>query len=263
MEILSRAWQTDLALLESSGSLIEQHGTYLVVRTPGNPGYHWGNFVLLRRTPMRRDLPAWEQVFAAALPDATHFAFGVDDPEGDLRSLRPFADAGYRLEVSAVMTAGVVTPPRHVSTQAEIRQLKTGADWEQRVTLSIEADGDSSRAYRDFLVRKAAAERAMSEAGRGEWFGAFLEGEMVAGLGIFTAGAGVARFQEVVTHPRHRERGFAGTLVFRAGQHALADLGATTLVIVADPGHPAYRVYEGVGFTRTETQLQAIKLPRR
>jgi hypothetical protein len=43
MEVLSRAWRTDLALLAGSGSSVEHRGTHVVVRTPDNPGYRWGN----------------------------------------------------------------------------------------------------------------------------------------------------------------------------------------------------------------------------
>ncbi len=267
MEILSLAWQTDLALLESAGSVIEQRGTYLVVRTPGNAGYRWGNFVLLRRTPLRRDLAAWEQVFATAFPDATYRAFGVDDPDGDHRSLRPFADARYQLEVSAVMTARQLAPPRH-RTAVEIRQLRTDADWEQRVALSTALFGDSEVNYVDFALRRATTERAMSQAGLGEWFGVFVGGAMVSGIGVFVAdrsrtGGPISRFQGVETHPSHRRRGYAAALVHAAGQHALTVLGASSLLIVAEPDQLAYRIYTRAGFTRTESQLQAIKLPRR
>ena len=68
MEVLSRGWRTDLAILALSGSEIEQHPTYVVVRTPGNPGYRWGNFVLLRRAPLRGDLGLVEDLFVRELP---------------------------------------------------------------------------------------------------------------------------------------------------------------------------------------------------
>lgn len=41
-----------------------------------------------------------------------------------------------------------------------------------------------------------------------------------------------------------------------AGRHAYDALGSATLVIVADPSYHAYRLYERVGFRRTESQLQ-------
>ena len=48
MDIRSLGFRTDLRLLEMTGSVIEDRGTHLVVRTPANPTYFWGNFLLLR-----------------------------------------------------------------------------------------------------------------------------------------------------------------------------------------------------------------------
>ena len=50
MEIKSLGYRTDLLLLELSGSVFHDAGEYVVVRTPDNPGFWWGNF-LLYRTP--------------------------------------------------------------------------------------------------------------------------------------------------------------------------------------------------------------------
>ncbi len=63
------------------------------------------------------------------------------------------------------------------------------------------------------------------------------------------------------THPAARRQGLAGTLVWRAGQHALGELGARTLVIVADPTEAAIRVYRSVGFADHETQLSMHSAP--
>ncbi|MFT4264220.1 MAG: GNAT family N-acetyltransferase [Nocardioides sp.] len=259
MEILSKAWQTDLALREASGSEIEDHGTCVLVRTPDNPAYRWGNFLLLRRAPLRRDLPAWEQVFDDAFPESEHRAFGVDDPEGRLEDLRVFANAGYRVELSRALTATRLQPGRPPAVDAACRQLETDEDWEQRVALSLVVDRDTFGAgFEDFVRRKAAAERALARSGAGEWFGAFVGDEMVSGLGIFATGEGrPARFQDVMTHPDWRRRGLASTLVLHAGRYAFESLGAESLVIVADPTHPAYRVYQAVGFEPTEAQLGA------
>ncbi|CAI9413429.1 hypothetical protein [Nocardioides sp. T2.26MG-1] len=53
----------------------------------------------------------------------------------------------------------------------------------------------------------------------------------------------------------------AGTLVHEVGRSGLDELGATTLVMVADPDYLAIRVDRSVGFTDSETQLQASRKP--
>lgn len=256
MEVLSRAWRTDLALLAGAGSSIEHRGTYIVVRTPDNPGYRWGNFLLLRRAPMPRQLDRWLELYDELFPGSPHRAFGIDEPTGGRAALKGFADLGYQVSESAVLTADDVHLPRHANHATDIRQLTTDTDWEQRVALAI-ACGAHSPAFETFARRQAAAERRLAETGAGTWFGAFDGGRMISGLGIFRAGDDLARFQNVETHPENRGRGLAGTLVHHAGRHALDELGVQTLVIVADPDHVAMRIYQRVGFRGTETQLQA------
>lgn len=264
MEILSCAWRTDLALLAASGSTVEHHGTHVVVRTPGNPAFRWGNFMLLRKAPSRADLPGWVELFTETFPGAAHRAFGVDDPAADAHALAPFARSGYEVETSTVLTASAVREPRHGNTTAELRRLDGDADWAARVELAIAcSDPQEGAGFADFAVRRAAAERRLAEDGHGDWFGAFDGEQMLSGLGIFRTGDGLARFQSVETHPDHRRRGLAGSLVHHAGRHALDTLGAHTLVIVADPHYPAIRIYRHVGFKPSETQLQAELHPLR
>jgi GNAT superfamily N-acetyltransferase len=101
----------------------------------------------------------------------------------------------------------------------------------------------------------------MAENGHGAWFGAFDRGRLIAQLGIFSDGSGVARYQNVETDPDWRRTGLAGTLVWRAGRWARSKLGARTLVIVADPEAEAIRVYRSVGFHDTEIQLAFQRPP--
>jgi predicted GNAT family acetyltransferase len=112
-----------------------------------------------------------------------------------------------------------------------------------------------------FLRARLAAERAMAEAGQGSWFGAFIDGRLLAQLGLITGQTGLARYQYVETHPAARRQGLAGSLVWHAGRHALATGGAGTLVIVADPADVAMRVYRSVGFTAAQAQIGFERQP--
>src|SRR4051794_27762219 len=79
--------------------------------------------------------------------------------------------------------------------------------------------------------------------------------------GARKAGPGLARFRLVETDPAYRARGLAGTLVHHVSEYGFGELGATTLVMVADPDYLAVRIYRSVGFDDTETQLQAERGP--
>ncbi|WP_370247554.1 GNAT family N-acetyltransferase [Nocardioides sp.] len=268
MEITSLGFRTDLALLRLGGSLLEDRGDHVAVRTPANPTYRWGNFDLLAAPPGPDDVAAVLARYDADLPDADFRTFGIDGRALDVDALAPLVAAGPRVESSAVMTATSVRLPARPNITAQYRTLATDDDWAQRVEMSVavdaaEAGGDPG--YRAFAEARAEADRAVCEAGHGAWWGAFEGDRLVASMGLLDAGGGLARFQTVETHPDHRGRGLAGTLLHRVatyGLDATDGLGAHTLVIVADPDYHALRIYESVGLAVTETQIQLEQRPR-
>ncbi len=261
MDVTSLGFRTDLALLQLGGSELEDRGDHLVVRTPHNPAFWWGNFLLLTRPPEAADTDVWLDRFATEFPEARHRAFGVDGTDGDLADLAGFADRGMSVEASTVMTATSVQPPARPNREAEYRRLVSDDDWAQSVQLRIACDDSDEPGHEEFVNRRAATDRALSEAGHGGWSGAFLDGRLVSQMGLFAASPGLARFQSVETHPEMRGRGFAGTLVHHTSTYGFSELGATTLVMVADPEYLAIRVYRSVGFAATQTQLQAERPP--
>lgn len=237
----------------AEGSRIGVREDYLVVRSPAAPEFWWGNFLLLA------DLKPgsggrWLDCFAAEFPGAGHVAIGVDTAGAGTAAPQELTRRGLELDRTAVLTAGAVNPPPRLNADAVIRPLESDGDWRQAVELraavSAGGPGDDPR----FIAGRVAAERALAQAGHATWSGAFLDGTLAAQLGIVSSGSGLARYQNVETAPSARRLGLAGTLVWRAGQAAL-DAGATTLVIAADPGYHALRLYESVGFRRAEEQV--------
>jgi ribosomal protein S18 acetylase RimI-like enzyme len=259
VDVTSLAFRTDLALLELGGSTVEDRGDHLVVRTPHNPTFWWGNFLLLDGLPSDGEHAEWLDRFAATFPEAGHVALGVDATTGTVGDLAGFTDLGLTAEGLTVMTASSVHEPPRPNTDAEYRPLVSDDDWEQslRLRLAVEDEGDGGV----FATRRAASDRARVEAGHGAWWGAFVDGVLAAHMGLLRASEGLARFQQVETHPDHRGRGLAGTLVHRASEYGFAELGATTLVMVADPDYLAIRIYRSVGFADTETQLEVQRPP--
>ena len=261
MDIESLAFRTDLAMLERGGSLVEDRGTHLVVRTPANPTYWWGNFFLLPTPPVdAQEAGRWLAAFEAEFPDAQHRTFGIDGRTGTAADLAPFAGLGLSVEVSTVMTASSVHEPARPNTEAAYRPLVTDEDWAQQVELS-RAGEDPAWYDETFVTQRAAADRRLVAAGYGAWWGAFDGDRLLASMGLFTASPGLARFQSVKTHPDARGRGLAGTLVHRVSRYGFAELGARTLVMVADPDYLAIRIYRSVGFADGETQLHVERKP--
>jgi ribosomal protein S18 acetylase RimI-like enzyme len=259
MNIASLAFRTDLAMLEHSGSTVEDRGTHLVVRTADNPTYWWGNFLLMSHPPRADEVPAWIELFRATYPASKHLAFGVDGTDGSVDDLDAFQTAGLNVEASSVMTATSVHEPPRPHREATYRPLVSDDDWQQQVELGIA--GEHEDGGQDFVIAKTAAERSLTGRGIGEWWGAFVDGRLLASMGLFAASPGLARFQQVKTHPDARGRGLAGTLVHEVSRFGFDVLGAETLVMVADPDYLAIKVYRSVGFADTETQLQADRKP--
>lgn len=259
MDVDSLAFRTDLALLEYGGSEIEDHGTHLSVRTPNNPTFWWGNFLLLPRPPAADEVPAWLATFESTFPGSGHRAFGVDGTTGSVADLTAFAEAGLEVDSSSVMTSRAVHEPARPNTEARVRPLAGDDDWTQQVELSMA--GEDTPGGLEFVTKKAAADRALTARGLGQWYGAFLGRRLVASLGLFATGGGLARFQNVKTHPDARGHGLAGTLVHAASRFGFEELDCETLVMVADPDYLAIRIYRSVGFDDTETQLGADRKP--
>src|SRR5688500_10079264 len=204
MDLRSLAYRTDLALLRLGGSEVEDRGTHLVVRTPENPGFYWGNYLLLPHAPAA-EAEEWVRRFCREFPGARHRTFGVDGTAGSPDDLAAFAALGFEVEVSTVMTARSVHEPPRPNREAVYRPLRGDEDWRCQLELSVA--GDNEHITREFATRRAKAQRAITEAGHGQWFGAFLGDRLVSTMGLVRAEHGLARFQEVQTHPAARGRG--------------------------------------------------------
>lgn len=258
MNVRSLGYRTDLIFAAFNGQVIDR-GDHLVVRTPSNPTFYWGNFLLFEMPPQKGDFERWRRLFAAeigAFPTVRHETFGWDVTSGEVGEVAPFLNHGFKLGRSTVLAATELRPPEQPAAGLLIRPLETQEDWrlalENQVLCRETAYEEAG--YREFKERQMPDYRSMSAAGHGAWFGAFSDGDLVADLGIFHDGT-VARYQNVETHPGHRRQGIAGSLVYHAGQYALTNFGVETLVIVADHESAASRLYRSLAFDPRELQV--------
>lgn len=243
------------------GSEVTDYPDHVVVRSPDHPGFWWGNFILLAVAPRPREAAGWLARFAEMFPGASHVALGVDDASPAAAERSGLPEAGLRIEQTTVLTTHLVQAPAHVNRAADFRPLAGQADWQQSLDLRLAADDGSQSTSQAFYEQRTTEARRVAESGHGAWFGAFDRGRLTAQLGIFSDGSGVARYQNVETDPGWRRKGLAGTLVWRAGQYALAELDARTLVMVADPEAAAIRLYRSVGFRDAESQIAFQRPP--
>ncbi len=260
MHVTSLGHRTDLALLTAAGSTVEDRGTHLVVRTPDNPTYFWGNFILLPSPPV----PGGERevigAFHTEFPDAEHISIAIDTGELDADARARFEAGGLVVDTSLVLTATALVKPLAPVLPVEIRALESDLDWEGRAYLSQTLYPETpEESFLAFARGKNVQERRLVDAGSGQRFGAFLEGIQIATAAVFRTEPGVARFQSVETHPEFRRQGLAANVVHAAGAYALANLDVTTLVIVADEDGPATGIYQRLGFVDAERTIALEK----
>lgn len=260
IQIRSLGLKTDIEIARFENKLTERDG-YLVVETPGNPDFYWGNFLLFPSPPTLEDRVRWPAIFKeefAHNPAIQHQAFTWDSPEG----MRGVDFPGYDFEASPIYHLNKAIRPTRMNEEVEVRALSSEEDWRQAITnqVSNRAEGFEEEGYLRFKEKQMARYRRMSEAGLGHWYGAFLNRKLVADAGLYHFGE-LGRFQSVETASAFRRQGIAAALIYNMAQHGLKR--AKNLVIVADPTHGADRVYRSVGFGGSEIAVQlTLRAPR-
>lgn len=167
---------------------------------------------------------------------------------------QPFLDAGFRAFKEPVLVAETVHLPPYPNTAITIRALTTDSEWAAAFALHLLCHGaDDPSGDLTFIRNQWARFRAMTQAGQGVWFGAYLDAQLVGSLGIFVEGT-LGRFQEVSTHPAFRRQGVCGTLLYHASCYGFQQLGAQRLVIVPGAEYNAAQIYAAVGYRQQEWQ---------
>jgi RimJ/RimL family protein N-acetyltransferase len=264
MEPRSLGWRTDLIFARFDGE-VEPRGDYWVVRTPHNPTFWWGNFLLFDHAPRAGDAAPWRALFdaeiAARQPESRHVTFGVDS-EAAFQLPPDFAAAGFTQFPSTVLTMrrNQLRAPRRLRDDAfRVAPVRLPEQAAAAVEMQVAADAGESESpsqYRLFRERQMRRYESMVRTGMGHWFGVFARTadgseSLVADCGLFrAAGAALGRFQHVVTHPAWRRRGLCSALVHAVCRHGFEQMGLETLVIVADPDDVAIGLYESLGFQR-------------
>ena len=259
MNIASLGCRTDLIFPKFDG-IITDRGDYLVVRSPLNPTFFWGNFLLFARPPQPGDFELWRNLFAREVgrpPETRHMAFTWDSPHGEEGFVGPFTDAGFNLEHNVVQVARTLELPPRAADEVTVRPLQGDDEFthviEQQVLSRDEGhDEGGYRTFRTFMMDRY---RRMEQAGLGHWYGAFVGSRLVADLGIFHDGHGLGRYQSVETHPDFRNRGIASRMVYEAGCQAMLEHGLDTLVIIAEADTSASRMYASAGFKPVEKNV--------
>ena len=279
---LSLGWRSELIFPRFDAQVVVRPD-YLLIRTPQNPTFWWGNFLLFDRAPREGDAAVWMTAFEREIahhqPESRHIAFGVDAP-GPIELPADFAALGLTPFQGAVLTLtpGQLKPPRKAIGETwRIRPLRLPDEGVQAAKLQVAADidGHEPGGYLLFRERQMLRYGSFESAGLGHWFGVFappgsagndsLEELLVADCGLFRDGFGphaLGPFQFVSTHPAWRRRGLCSALIHAVCRHGFEVMGLSSLVIIADPGYVAIHLYEALGFQRAAGTWGMERRPR-
>jgi ribosomal protein S18 acetylase RimI-like enzyme len=251
----SLGYWSDIAVLGERAEVTERD-EYWVVRTPGEPGFFWGNFLLFREAPTPDCRSAWEAAYAREFADPAyrHRAFGWDSPGGDTSA---FSD--YQVVRLSVMALTGPPVPAPAVAGLEVRRIDTPQGWDDVLRLNMrcrEPEFHAEESFESFRRKALARYQAMAAAGKGHWWGAYLDGQLVADMGLYYHDD-VGRFQHVETDPDFRRRGICRALLTAVADRARAD----RLIIISLADDPAQRVYASAGFEVVERQAGMVWWP--
>ena len=258
---LGLGWQSHL-LACRFGAEIAERDDCIVLRSPANPTYFWGNCLILPAAPRDEDLPRWlarfDEEIASKQSESTHLAFGVNaatltdflpawcaagiDEFHDIAVLTLAADAlaprpAVRDTPGLVLRALALPDELEFAVEAQVAHREA----------AFEAEG-----YRDYRRRAMQRISAMQATASANWFGAVVDGVLAADCGLVHDGR-LGRFQHVGTQVAWRRRGLCRALVHHVCRHAFESLGLQRLVMCADPHDVAIGIYRSLGFAHVET----------
>lgn len=260
MKLNSLSLRTNMIFARNESEIIPRE-SYIVVKTMSNPTFHWGNYLIFKQAPKDSDIINWMNIFQKEFSHYKtfdHYVFAWDEltrPESI-----EYLGHDFALEESVSLKTSTLNPPKYYNRDVVVRLYSSSADWEVALELQVSARDPkfNYKEYKEFKSNQDHSYHKLIDQKRGGRFGAFLDGKLVADLGIFFED-GLARYQNVVTHPDYRGRGICGTLVYESGKYALDFWGVKILCMEADPDYHAARIYESVGFTPAENSYSLYR----
>lgn len=261
MNQISLGQQTDLAILELTGSEINTYEDHVVVKTPQNPNYHWGNFILVLDPAKINDCSYWVSRFEHEFPDKDWIALDLPEMPSDTAS---WEKQGIALEKLDVLSSNS-TPSKAPLPSGYTTRALQGSDWEALILQEIaglvsEYDYEPEK-VEAFVRETNAARQRLCREENAAWFGAFLGEDLVANLGVIKCGK-TARYQSVETHPDHRRKGLASHLLGIAATWS-EQKACDKWVIVTEETNDAGRVYRRAGFKPDVPTVNAYRKPKR
>lgn len=249
-------------MVQRGFSNLSHHADRTVQQTPDQPDFWFGNRVIYSAPP---DSAARLMAqFQNDLPGAKHICLGWDIPNLSHDVVEGvFQATDLKVESADTLVLSGPLMGKPVPEGVHIRPFETPNDWLQSEAIAkteLLKDGTPEEGLDAYLRGASAQRRRQISKGFGQWFGAFIEGMLVADMGIFHDEE-LIRYQSVQTHENHRRKGMCSALLQVSLNWALARAPNARPVIVADSDGDAGRLYRKAGFSLFETTISAYRPP--
>lgn len=253
---------TDLNLLPED-TVWRNGANAIYVRTPTAPNFFWGNYMIVLQSSSKRTAAQLLEDFQQNF-DCEHIAIAWDGEAKPARAtIDSFVQSGFEIEHCCGMSYAQASLPEITTDTTIVRSIDSDKDWQRVVSLQqLMLGEDASTADRQLTVQRFRRFRKLVSQGNGFWLGVFCDEELIADLGLF-AFNGVARFQQIETHPEFRRRGHCTSLVVSALHKARQDFGPIDFALEAEANSAAMVLYQKLGFETKETLVSAFKAPNR
>ena len=186
ISIKNLGYRTD-AIFHLRDGFVEEHAEYYAIRTPSNPDFWFGNFILFKQAPTAGDLSRWLQIHEHTFRSSlNHITFGWDEDHPGVAG--EFIDAGFKVHDGIVLSMASYENLATVNPDLVVRKLRTDSEWKQMVDLQIEIDREDFK-FRDdggvFRSTQMNSLRNMAGEGHGDWWGAFHHTDLIGGMGLY------------------------------------------------------------------------------
>jgi ribosomal protein S18 acetylase RimI-like enzyme len=257
---LSRGWRSEF-IVHRFDALVAERDDCIVVRTPHNPTFYWGNFLLLPDAPRDDQLAHWlrrfDEEIAAVQSASAHVAIGVN-ASAPISPLPAWEAAGFCVIENALLRlerGQLQAPPRAARGQVGVRPIDFDDELDAFVDLQCaDGYGFEPAGYRVFRTQRMQRMQAMAAQGLAQWFGLWCGGVLAADCGLVRDGA-LGRFQNVATHPAWRRRGLCAALVHAVSRFGFEQWALDEILMIADPHDVAIGIYESLGYRAIEHEF--------
>lgn len=255
-------YHTDAIYHRLDGEIADR-GDYYLIRTPSNPTYYWGNYLLFKSEPKEGSFASWINIHEKEFgPMPDYIAIGWDSlKKGEVSE---FKAHGFTLSEDVVLSLGEA--PNEVQTNPDLvaRKFARDSDWQSSIEEQIaECPVEISvEDYRIFISDQMYNHRRKQENGHGNYWGAFLNDKLVGDMGIFFDRVEkIARFQSIATVAAYRRKRVCSTLLNQVIKSTFAEEQIDTLVIAAEHNSIAESIYRSFGFSDHGMQFRAFLKP--